>query len=146
MVKRALQSDEQEAYTLIDQIRKLEARKQELEVGLAEAQSLVEPRMKDLLSQREEAKADLVRVQSERDTFVAAMDPQEVRLYKSIRGDGSRRAVAELTEDGACGHCFGVVPLQLQSEILHGTSMIRCEVCGVILAAPTPVAEVPAQE
>ncbi|HSG08233.1 MAG TPA: hypothetical protein VLA36_07740 [Longimicrobiales bacterium] len=146
MVKRALQSDEQEAYTLIDQIRKLEARRQELEVALAEAQSLVEPRMKDLLSQREEANADLVRVQGERDAFVAAMDPQEVRLYKSIRGDGSRRAVAELTEDGACGHCFGVVPLQLQSEVLHGNSMIRCEVCGVILAAPTPVAEIPAEE
>ena len=146
MVKRALQSDEQEAYTLIDQIRKLEARRQELEVALAEAQSLVEPRVKDLLSQREEANADLVRVQGERDAFVAAMDPQEVRLYKSIRGDGSRRAVAELTEDGACGHCFGVVPLQLQSEVLHGNSMIRCEVCGVILAAPTPVAEIPAEE
>jgi len=146
MVKRALQSDEQEAFTLIDQIRKLEARAKELDAGLAEARGLVEPRMKDLLAQREEAKAELARVQSERDAFVEAMDPQEVRLYKSIRGDGSRRAVAELTADGACGHCFGVVPLQLQSEVLHGNSLIRCEVCGVILAAPTPAAEVAAEE
>ena len=146
MVKRALQSDEQEAYTLIDQIRKLDARKQELESGFAEAQGQVEPRMKDLLAQREEAKAELERVQGERNAFVESMDPQEVRLYKSIRGDGSRRAVAELTEDGACGHCFGVVPLQLQNEVRHGTSMIRCEVCGVILAAPTPAAEVAAEE
>jgi predicted nucleic acid-binding Zn-ribbon protein len=146
MVKRALQSDEQEAYTLIDQIRKLDARKQELESGLAAAQGQVEPRMKDLLAQREEAKAELERVQGERNAFVDGMDPQEVRLYKSIRGDGSRRAVAELTEDGACGHCFGVVPLQLQNEVRHGTSMIRCEVCGVILAAPTPAAEVAAEE
>lgn len=146
MVKRAVQSDEQEAYTLIDQIRKLEARKAELETGLAEARSQVEPRMKELLAEREQARAEVVTVEAERDGFVASMDPQEVRLYKSIRGDGSRRAVAELTEDGACGHCFGVVPLQLQSEVLHGTSMIRCEVCGVILAAPAPAAEVASEE
>ncbi|HKJ00904.1 MAG TPA: hypothetical protein VJ997_00575, partial [Longimicrobiales bacterium] len=146
MVKRALQSDEQEAYTLIDQIRKLEVREAELESGLAEARSQVEPRMKELLAQREEAKAEVGRVQAERDAFVESMDPAEVRLYKSIRGDGSRRAVAELTEDGACGHCFGVVPLQLQNEVRHGTSLIRCEVCGVILAAPSPAAEVAAEE
>lgn len=146
MVKRALQSDEQEAYTLIDQIRKLEARKEELEAGLAEAQSVVEPRMKELLAEREEARADLASVENERKAFVESMDEREVRLYKSIRGDGTRRAVAELTADGACGHCFGVVPLQLQSEVLHGTSMIRCEVCGVILAAPTPGPEASPEE
>jgi hypothetical protein len=31
-----------------------------------------------------------------------------------------------------------MVPLQIQNEIRHGGSLIRCEACGVILAAPDP--------
>lgn len=137
MVRRALQSDEQEAYTLIDQIRKLDERMEELEGALKEAQALVEPRMKDLIGERDAAKAALADLQAQRESFVSDMDPKEVRLYDGIRGGGRRRAVAELTPDGACGHCFGVVPLQIQNEIRHGTSLIRCEGCGVILAAPS---------
>jgi NADH-ubiquinone oxidoreductase chain 1 len=69
------------------------------------------------------------------------MNPEELRVYQAIRGGGSRAAVAELTEDGACGNCFGMVPLQHQNEVRHGESLIRCEACGVILAAPEPVDE-----
>ncbi|MGD8320334.1 MAG: hypothetical protein PVJ02_07765 [Gemmatimonadota bacterium] len=138
MVKRALQSDEQEAYTLLDQIRKLDERMEELEEGLAEARAQVEPKMKELLAERDEAKSDLKKLQEEREDFVEHMDSREVRLYDAIRGGGRRRAVAELTQDGACGNCFGMVPLQLQNEIRHGESLIRCEACGVILAAPSP--------
>jgi hypothetical protein len=36
-----------------------------------------------------------------------------------------------------------VVPLQLQNEIRHGDALIRCEGCGVILAAPEPESEQP---
>ena len=39
MVKRALQNDEQEAFTLIDQMRKIEERLAELTEALAEAQA-----------------------------------------------------------------------------------------------------------
>ena len=137
MVRRALQSDEQEAYTLLDQIRKLETRRQDLENGLKEARAQVEPRVAELVTQRDEAQALLASLEARRAEFVAGMEIREVRLYDSIRGVGRRRAVAELTEDGACGHCFGVVPLQLQNEVRHGRTLIRCEVCGVILAEPS---------
>jgi uncharacterized protein len=136
MVRRALQNDEQEVYTLIDQVRKLDARMAELEGALKEAQAQVEPRMKALLEERETARGSLEALEAQRDAFVKSMDAREVRLYESIRAGGRRMAVAELTEDGACGHCFGVVPLQLQNEVRHGRGLIRCEVCGVILAAP----------
>ena len=33
------------------------------------------------------------------------------------------------------------MPLQVQNEIRHGDALIRCEACGVILAAPEPVPE-----
>lgn len=137
MVRRALQNEEQEAYTLIDQIRKLEARLAELETALQEAQADVEPRVKGLLEERETAKGSLSALEAQREAFVRGMDSREVHLYESIRAGGRRLAVAELTEDGACGHCFGVVPLQLQNEVRHGRGLIRCEVCGVILAAPS---------
>jgi predicted nucleic acid-binding Zn-ribbon protein len=41
--------------------------------------------------------------------------------------------VAPLTDEGACGHCFNILPLQEQSEIRRGDKLRRCEACGVIL-------------
>jgi predicted nucleic acid-binding Zn-ribbon protein len=138
MVKRALQNDEQEAFTLVDQMRKIEERLGELTAALTEAEAQVEPRRQELLTERQSAKTELDELRSRREAFAEGLDPKELRLYDGIRSGGKRRAVAELTYDGACGNCFGMVPLQLQNEIRHGTSLIRCEACGVILAAPAP--------
>jgi predicted nucleic acid-binding Zn-ribbon protein len=156
MVKRSLQNDEQEAYTLLDQIRKSDERIEELDSALVEARSLVEPKKEALLKERSEVEAELAGLKAKREQFVGDIDESELKTYDAIRGRTGRRAVAELTEDGACGHCFGMVPLQVQNEIRHGAGLIRCEACGVILAAPDPeapeekvgkgeVAEVPAE-
>jgi predicted nucleic acid-binding Zn-ribbon protein len=139
-VKRALQNDEQEAFALLDQIRKGEERLAELEGAFAEASELVEPRRNELIANKEAAEKNLVSLRDERESFSAGIAPSELKVYNAIRGDG-RAAVAELTDDGACGHCFGIVPLQVQNEVRHGDSLIRCEACGVILAAPEPVVE-----
>jgi len=139
MVKRSLQNDEQEAYTLIDQIRKLDARLAELDAALTEAQGQVKPKMQGLQDERESAKASVAALEAERTAFAESVDARELRLYESIRSGGRRLAVAELTEDGACGNCYGVIPLQLQNEIRHGRALIRCEACGVILASPSAV-------
>jgi predicted nucleic acid-binding Zn-ribbon protein len=141
MVKRGLQNDEQEAYTLLDQLSKVEARVAEVEVTFAEANALVGPQRDALLAKRAEAQSDLESLTSERERFVASMSAGELKTYDAIRAGGRRIAVAELTEDGACGHCFGIIPLQLQNEVRHGASLIRCEGCGVILAAPEPIPE-----
>lgn len=146
MVRRALQGDEQESYTLGDQMRKLETRLSDLEAALAEARALVEPRKAELVEERAVAERALASLEEERGTFAAGMDPRELRLYDSIRSGGKRLAVAELTHDGACGNCFGVMPLQVQNEVRHGRTIIRCEACGVILAAPSPEGEGPAGE
>jgi predicted nucleic acid-binding Zn-ribbon protein len=136
MIKRALQADEQEAYTLIDQIRKTEERLEEVDEAIAETRGVVEPQMAELIAERDAAQKGLASFESERESFVTNMDVSELRLYDGIRRGGRAIAVSELTEDGACGHCFGVVPLQIQNEVLHGEALIRCEGCGVILAAP----------
>jgi predicted nucleic acid-binding Zn-ribbon protein len=142
MVKRALQNDEQEAFSLLDLVRKAEERLAELETAYAEASAEVEPKKQALLDERDAKKKELDSLQKEREGFTTNMDPGELRIYDAIRGGGGRAAVSELTEDGACGNCFGIVPLQVQNEILHGDSLIRCEACGVVLAAPEPVEEV----
>lgn len=143
MIRRSLQNDEQEALHLMDQMRKVEERLSEVEIAFKEATEIVEPKKAELLEQRDAAKAALVELEAKRASFTASMPDNELRIYDAIRSGGRRVAVAELTEDGACGHCFGVVPLQRQNEIRHGESLIRCEGCGVILAAPEPESESP---
>jgi predicted nucleic acid-binding Zn-ribbon protein len=49
--------------------------------------------------------------------------------------------VADLTADGACGYCFSMMPLQVQNQVRHGTDIVRCEACGVILTAPEPAGD-----
>lgn len=136
MVRRAMDSDEQEALSLLDQIRKLELRLAEQESALEQARADVEPRRKELVELRAEAERTLEVAEAARAAFAGEVDDRELRVYESIRGGGRRKAVATLTADGACGSCFSVVPLQVQNEIRHGASLIRCEACGVILAAP----------
>lgn len=136
MVKRAVQNDEQEALGLLDQLRKAEERAAELEAAYRAASDLVEPQKKGLLEGREQARKELQSLEAERAEFAKSMNVGELRTYDAIRAGGRTIAVADLTEDGACGHCYGIVPLQIQNEVRHGTSLIRCEACGVILSAP----------
>jgi predicted nucleic acid-binding Zn-ribbon protein len=96
----------------------------------------VEPRRQELLGQRESAREALQNAEVRRKGFAGSVDDSELRIYESIRVGGRRQAVATLTPDGACGHCFSMIPLQIQNEVRHGASLIRCEACGVILAAP----------
>jgi len=146
MVKRSLQNDEQEALTLLDQIRKMEERQAELETAFAEATELVEPKRQALLDEREEARKELEDLREQRAGFAERINPAELKIYEAIRSGRRAIAVAALTQDGACGHCFGMIPLQLRNEILHGEALIRCESCGVILAAPDPESEAPPAE
>lgn len=135
MVRRALEGEEQEALTLLDQIRKMELRLEEMEAALDQARNEIEPRRQELLAERKALEEELEELSSSRARFSDAMDARELRIYERIRGGSGRRAVARLTADGACGNCFNMIPLQLRNEIRHGSQMIRCEACGVILAA-----------
>ena len=138
MVQRALESEEQEALSLLDQIKRLEERFEEQEAAYQEALAEVEPHRKELVEEQQSADGKLEALQAERDAFAAGIDPGERRIYDSIMAGARDVAVAELTQDGACGNCYNMVPLQIQNQIRHGEGMIRCEGCGVIL---TPESE-----
>jgi predicted nucleic acid-binding Zn-ribbon protein len=140
MVKRALQNDEQEMLALLDQLRKMEDRANELDASYKEATERVGPERDALLGERAEAEKELEALRAERASFAGGVNAAELKVYDAIRAGGRQVAVAELTDDGACGHCYGMVPLQLRNEIRHGRGLIRCESCGVILTAPSPEA------
>lgn len=134
MVRRAVEADEQEALSLLDQVRKLEERLEEERERLEEAREEIEPRRQELLKEREELETELEELEEKRARFMEEIDDSERKVYETIRSGGRDVAVASLTADGACGNCFGMIPLQLRNEVRHGGEMIRCEACGVILA------------
>jgi predicted nucleic acid-binding Zn-ribbon protein len=56
-----------------------------------------------------------------------------LRLYERVRAGRTNTVLAAVTQDGACGHCFNMIPIQEQAEIRRGETLGRCEACGVIL-------------
>ena len=136
LLRRSLDGEEQEALTLIEQIRRLEVRLSEQEKALETARAELEPRRQELLTSKSDAEKELLQLREQRLTRAGDLQPRQLRVYEGIRGTGRRQAVSELTVDGACGNCFSVIPLQSQNEVRRGGGMVRCEACGVILTVP----------
>lgn len=133
LIKRAAESDETEALELMDQALRAELKLDELERKLADARAALEPRRRELEAERAAAAEKLAILRDRRHNHVLRMPPAPLRLYERIRGNNGRVAITGLTADGACGYCFGVVPIQQQVEITRGAELVRCEACGVIL-------------
>jgi predicted nucleic acid-binding Zn-ribbon protein len=133
LIRGAVEADETEALELMDQALRAELKLDELERNLTAARAAVEPRRKELEALRAEAGDELAVLQDRRGNLALRVSPASVQLYDRIRAGKTRVAITGLTADGACGCCFGVVPLQRQTEIQQGATLIRCEECGVIL-------------
>jgi uncharacterized protein len=133
LLRRAFEGEEQEALTLLDQIRKMETRLAELELATKAARSEVEPRRAELTREQEAMAEELALLEDRRRVYAARVPGGELRNYERIRGGHRSLAVAALTPDGACGYCFNMVPIQIQNEIRKGTHLIACEACGVLL-------------
>lgn len=152
LVRRALEADEQEAFSVMDLVQRAEERDTELSAELAATEAEVEPQRQEILAAQEQAAEELARLAEERAKCAEKVDSAALRLYDRIRSGGRSVAVSVMTEDGACGICYNVIPLQLQNEIRHGETLMRCEACGVILAppsaapAPAPAAGAPSAE
>jgi predicted nucleic acid-binding Zn-ribbon protein len=135
ILRRALETDEQEALTLLDQIRKMELRLDELEADLEKARAEVEPKRAELLEEQKTVQAEVVRLEHQRTVLADQLPDEALNDYDRIRGGGRPVAIASLTPDGACGHCFSLVPLQVQNEIKQGGVLVPCEACGVLLSS-----------
>lgn len=138
LMKRALEADEKEALQLMEQISRAEIALEELERRAEEARTEVEPRQAGLLEERQELRDQAEELRKRREEALSSVGSRERRVYDAFRSSGRTVVVASLTPDGACGNCFGMIPLQLQNEIRRGDDLIRCENCGVIV---TPASE-----
>ncbi|MXW16893.1 MAG: hypothetical protein F4123_00860 [Gemmatimonadetes bacterium] len=141
LVRRALDQEEQEVVNLLDQISRFEARLEDQRSAMEEARLSVGPRRDELLAERELARAEVASLEARREEFASEIDPRYLRAYDHLAQGGRRVAVAPMTEDGACGSCFSVIPLQVQNEIRTRAPLVRCEACGVIVTAPAAPAE-----
>jgi len=138
LIRRAIEIDEQEALHLIDQIRRLELAEEELQERTASARAEAESSQAALVAERSGFEGRMNELQARRDEVLSSVTPMERRVYDAFHQSGRMVVVAALHEDGACGHCFGVVPLQVQNEIRQSGTLVRCEACGVILTTEPP--------
>ena len=135
LISGAVEADENDALNLMDQVRRTELKLDELEENLEAKRAEIEPQRDELLRGRNEAQEQLQVLEDQRQNKVVRLDDRAARMYEQIRGGKTGVALAELTPDGACGHCFSVIPLHQQNEIRRKNALHRCEACGVILYA-----------
>jgi uncharacterized protein len=133
LVRRAVEADENDALDLMDQVKRYELKLDELEKKLAKLRSETEPRMEELERSRDEAREQLQVLEEQRREKISAMRSDAVRVYERVRGGKTRVTLARLMPDGACGHCFSMIPVQEQRQIKQREGLHRCEACGVIL-------------
>ncbi len=138
LVRRALDQEELELVSLLDQMERFEKTLDAKRKALEDARAVVEPRRDEIRGEQEHARAELASLQLERDLFAASIDRRYLSAYDNLVRSGRRSAVTHMTANGACGVCFSLIPLQLQNEIRTTAPLIRCEACGVIVTAMAP--------
>lgn len=133
LITKAVDADEDDAMSLMEQVTRMELKVDELEKKLEAVRQETEPKRQELVSAREEAAQQLSVLEDQRRNKIVRLTDNAARLYERIRGGKTGVALATLTQDGACGHCFSMVPIQEQNEIRRKQALHRCEACGVIL-------------
>ncbi len=145
LVRRAVEADEQEGLSLLDLIRRTDERLAEVSVDLDEARIALEPHRQEILTEQGQAEDHVSGLEARRSEFAANVLADELRIYDHIRSGKREVAVSPMTPDGACGHCYAMVPLQVRNELRAGARLVRCEGCGVILAPPLSEEELQAE-
>jgi hypothetical protein len=133
LVRRAADADDAEAIGLMEQATRTDLRLDDLQKNLDKLRAETEPRREELLSAKSEAETSLAVLEDKRQNHAVRLDGAALRLYETVRRGRATMVVAPLKDEGACGHCFNILPLQEQAEIRRGDTLRRCEACGVIL-------------
>jgi predicted nucleic acid-binding Zn-ribbon protein len=136
LVRRAVEADEAETRALQEQATRTELKLVDLERQMTKLREENAPRLEALLAEKATAEAALSVLKDKRDNHSIRIDKKALRLYERVRRGRSNVALAPMTDEGACGHCFNILPLQEQAEVRAGTGLHRCEGCGVILYVP----------
>jgi uncharacterized protein len=133
LVGRALDADEADIKHSSEQATRTDLKIDDVQRQLGRLEAGIAERRAELLGARAEVETRLAQLRDKRENQALRLDQQSRRLYERVRGGRSRTVLAPLTEEGACGSCFNVLPVQQQSEVRRGERLHRCEGCGVIL-------------
>ena len=136
MVRRALDQEEQDVINLLDQIGRIEDRLDEQRAGMEEALSAMAPMREEILAEQEAVRSEAESLKLSRELFAQGIERRYLEVYEELAKGGRRVAVAPITEDGACGSCFSLIPLQIRNEIVSAGRLVSCEECGVIVTGP----------
>jgi uncharacterized protein len=135
LIRRAADADDSEALEIMEQATRTDLKLDELTRQLDKVRAETSPKREDLVKTRAEAASQIDVLRDKRQNHALRLEPQALRLYERVRKGLASVVLAPLTEEGACGHCFNILPLQEQVEIRNGDTLRRCEACGVILYA-----------
>jgi uncharacterized protein len=133
LVHGALDADRADLKHVAEQTTRTDLKVDDLKKHLEKADSAIAQERSALIEQRDAASYELATLRERRENLAVRLDASSRRLYERVRGQRSRRVVAPMTDEGACGNCFNVLPLQEQTEVQRGQTLHRCEGCGVIL-------------
>lgn len=135
LVGSALAADRSDIRHVGEQTTRTDVKADDLQKQLDRARAEIAAEREQLIAERDAAQLELDQLCERRENAAIRLDPQSRRLYDRVRAGRSRMVLAPLTEEGACGNCFNVLPVQEQTEVRRGESLRRCEGCGVILYA-----------
>lgn len=133
LIRRAVEADEDDALDLMEQVKRQELKLDGLETKLKALQEEKGPQMVELQRARDEAQEQLAVLEEQRQNKVIRLSGEAARVYERVRSGRTRVTLARLMPDGACGHCFSMIPIQEQRQIRQREALHRCEACGVIL-------------
>jgi len=141
-------TDRRQYNALKDEIRSLEAQLERLEttgLELLEASDLKEDNAgqarDDLDRQHDRGSEEIARMEAESakakaaeeeivqeiERLIGTMPPAEGRHVARLRGQYDRAVVR--VESGACGGCFGQLPIQVGLDAKQGRALVRCSSC-----------------
>ena len=133
LVKQDLRSLEDRALEKLQLVEDLEARQKDLTAQLQEANSAAGPQREETEKRREEVERELAIERDRRNNLAVRLESGALGLYDRIRAGRSEVALAPLTAETVCGHCFTAVTIQQEMEIKSLAALVCCEGCGVIL-------------
>jgi uncharacterized protein len=133
LIRRATEADETDALEKMEQARRTDLKLDDMLRQLEKVRAEVAPRREALLEARDQAGTALAVLREKRDNHAVRIEAASLRLYERVRGGRTKRALAPLSNEGACGNCYNVLPIQQQSEVRREGALVRCEACGVIL-------------
>jgi len=131
--RRNLRIAEEEAMEALQSVEQLRDREEGLETELADTRAACEAVGSQADARRSELEDRLAIRNDQKENKQVRIDGRVLRLYEKVRAGRTDGALAALTQDGVCGHCYTSVPLQRQADIKTGRDLAVCEGCGVIL-------------